>query len=62
MNVEGDEKIDLLFELADVYDDYEILKKYIDCFALILRLDPNNEDALYKICFWTDFTGEMKKA
>ncbi len=51
------ERIELLFELADVYDDYEEFDKVFDCLKLILEGDPNNEEALYKICFWTDFTG-----
>ena len=59
---EGDEKIDLLFELADVYDDYENFEKVFDCFAEILKLDPNSEEALYKICFWTDFTGRNEES
>lgn len=54
---EGEEKLDLLFELADVYDDYENFEKVFDCLVMILEQDPNNEEALYKICFWTDFTG-----
>ena len=53
---EGQERIDLLFELADVYDDYEEFEKIFDCLNIILEEDPNNEEALYKICFWTDFT------
>ncbi len=59
---EGDEKLDLLFELADVYDDYENFEKVFDCFAEILKLDPNSEEALYKICFWTDFTGRNEES
>lgn len=58
----GDEKLDLLFELADVYDDYENFEKVFECFAEILKLDPNNEEALYKICFWTDFTGRNEES
>lgn len=58
---EGDEKIELLFELSDVYDDYESFDKVFDCLQLILQLDPNNEEALYKICFWTDFTGRNEE-
>ena len=58
---EGDEKIELLFELADVYDDYENFDKIFDCLKIILQLDPNNEEALYKICFWTDFTGRNEE-
>lgn len=54
---EGDERIDLLFELADVYDDYEDFDKVFDCLKEILLQDPNSEEALYKICFWTDYTG-----
>ncbi|MCD2423354.1 tetratricopeptide repeat protein [Niabella pedocola] len=54
---EGDEKIELLFELADVYDDYESFDKVFDCLKWILELEPANEEALYKICFWTDYTG-----
>ena len=58
---EGDEKIELLFELADVYDDYENFDKVFDCLKLVLEMDPNNEEALYKICFWTDFTGRNEE-
>lgn len=52
----GDEKIELLFELADVYDDYENFDKIVDCLKLILEIDPTNEEALHKICFWADHT------
>lgn len=58
----GQERIELLFELADVYDDYEEFDKVFDCFKLILEEDPNNEEALYKICFWTDFTGRNEES
>jgi tetratricopeptide (TPR) repeat protein len=58
---EGEEKIDLLFELADVYDDYEEFEKVFDCLKTILEYDPANEEALYKICFWTDFTGRNEE-
>src|SRR5690606_21192312 len=53
---EGEELADLLFELADVFDDYEMYNDVFNCLASILEVDPNNEEALYKICFWTDFT------
>lgn len=58
---DGDEKIELLFELADVYDDYENFDKVFDCLKLVLEMDPTNEEALYKICFWTDFTGRNEE-
>jgi tetratricopeptide (TPR) repeat protein len=54
---DGEDRIDLLFELADVYDDYEEFDKVFDCLKMILEQEPTNEEALYKICFWTDFTG-----
>jgi tetratricopeptide (TPR) repeat protein len=59
---EGDERLELLFELADVYDDYEDFDKVFDCLKLILEEEPNNEEALYKICFWTDFTGRNEES
>src|SRR6202522_1185624 len=62
LHFEGDERIELLFELADVYDDYEEFDKIFDCLKLILEQDPANEEALYKICFWTDFTGRNEES
>ncbi len=59
---QGEERIELLFELADVYDDYEEFDKVFDCLNLVLQDDPNNEEALYKICFWTDFTGRSEES
>jgi tetratricopeptide (TPR) repeat protein len=59
---EGEEKIELLFELADVYDDYEEFDKVFDCLMVILQDEPTNEEALYKICFWTDFTGRNEES
>ncbi len=58
---EGEEKVDLLFDLADVYDDYEEFDKVFDCLKVILEEEHNNEEALYKICFWTDFTGRYEE-
>ncbi len=58
----GEERIDFLFELADVYDDYEEFDKIFDCLSLILEQEPVNEEALYKICFWTDFTGRNEES
>lgn len=58
----GEDRIELLFELADVYDDYEDFDKVFDCLKMILEEDPNNEESLYKICFWTDFTGRNEES
>lgn len=59
---DGADRIELLFELADVYDDYEEFDKVFDCLKLILTEDSVNEEALYKICFWTDFTGRNEES
>lgn len=59
---DGEERINLLFELADVYDDYEEFDKVFDCLVHILKSEPTNEEALYKICFWTDFTGRSEES
>jgi tetratricopeptide (TPR) repeat protein len=59
---EGIERSELLFELADVYDDHEAFDKVFDCLQLVLEDDPMNEEALYKICFWTDFTGRNEES
>jgi tetratricopeptide (TPR) repeat protein len=58
---EGEERIELLFELADVYDDYEEFDKVFNCLKLVLEQDQTNEEALYKICFWTDYTGRNEE-
>jgi tetratricopeptide (TPR) repeat protein len=59
---QGEDKTELLFELADVYDDYEEFDKVFNCLKLILDQDPTNEEALYKICFWTDYTGRNEES
>jgi tetratricopeptide (TPR) repeat protein len=59
---EGEERIDLLFELADVYDDYEEFEKVFECLKWILEQEPTNEEALLKICFWADFTGRSEES
>lgn len=57
---EGTEKIEALFELSEVFDDHEAFDDVFDCMMAILKYDPNQEEALYKICFWTDFTGRSE--
>ena len=59
---DGEDRQELLFELADVYDDYEEFDKVFDCLKMILEEDLTNEEALYKICFWTDFTGRNEES
>lgn len=59
---DGEDRINLLMGLTDVYDDYEAFDKLFDCLKLVLELEPNHEEALVKICFWTDFTGRSEES
>ncbi|TAD84351.1 MAG: hypothetical protein EAY75_13260 [Bacteroidetes bacterium] len=59
---EGDEKLELLFDLCEVYDDYEDFERVFDCLVHILHEDPCNEEALLKICFWADQTGRCEES
>lgn len=59
---EGVDKYELLFNLTDVFDDYEQFDEVFQCLEMILREDPSNEEALYKICFWTDYTGKFEES
>ncbi|MFT4202977.1 MAG: tetratricopeptide repeat protein [Chitinophagaceae bacterium] len=59
---EEDEKLDLLFEYVDVFDDYELFDMVFDCLKMILEMAPNDEVALYKICYWTDFSGRFEES
>lgn len=58
----GEDKTDLLLELADVFDDWEQFDKVFDCLKMALENNPNNEEALHKICFWGEFTGRMEES
>jgi tetratricopeptide (TPR) repeat protein len=58
----GEEKLELLLELADVFDDYEAFDKVFECLKIVLTEHPTCEEALYKICFWTDFTGRYDES
>jgi tetratricopeptide (TPR) repeat protein len=57
-----EELVELYFEIAEVFDDYQQFEKVFDCLVNILSIDPGNEEALIKICFWTDHTGRNEEA
>lgn len=59
---EGEDKTELLLELADVYDDWEEFEMVFDVLRRALVHDNNNEEALHKICFWTEFTGRFEES
>lgn len=54
-NFIGEDKVELLHELADVYDEYEDFEAVFATLKRILEIDYRNEEALHKICFWADF-------
>jgi tetratricopeptide (TPR) repeat protein len=58
---EGKDKIDILLELADVYDDLENHNKIYETLEYVLYLDKRNEEALNKISFWSDFAGFQER-
>jgi tetratricopeptide (TPR) repeat protein len=58
----GNEKIDVIFEISDLFDEYEFFELVFDCMKMILETDGSNEEALHKICFWTDFTGRNEES
>lgn len=60
--IEGDEKVHFLLEIADVFDDYGLFDEVFQCLHQILLIDPDNEEALYKICFWTDYSKKYEES
>lgn len=61
-NFTGEDKTDLLLELSDVYDDWEEFEKVFECLYKVLEHNNNSEEALHKICFWTEFTGRYEES
>jgi tetratricopeptide (TPR) repeat protein len=59
---DGNDRAELLLELADVYDDWEEFQKVFECLKMVLEFQPGNEEALHKICFWTEFTGRNEES
>ncbi|HYC30138.1 MAG TPA: tetratricopeptide repeat protein [Chitinophagaceae bacterium] len=59
-NFEAREKIEVLLELTDVYDECEEFDAVFDTLQRILKIDARNEEALQKICFWADFTKRLE--
>lgn len=58
----GRELIELLLELADVYDEGEDFEKVFDTLKKVLAMSPRHEEALQKICFWAEFTGRLEES
>jgi tetratricopeptide (TPR) repeat protein len=59
---EGKEKVEILLELSDVYDENEQFDAVFDTLKRIIAIDRRNEEALQKICFWAEFTGRLDES
>lgn len=59
---EGKEKIEILLELSDVYDESEEFDAVYDTLKRVIKIDRRNEEALQKICFWADFTKRLDES
>lgn len=59
---DGIKKVDYLFELTDVFDDYELFEEVFDCLKEILMVDPKNHEALFKISFWADYASKWEES
>jgi len=58
----GKDKIEILLELSDVYDECEEFDAVFDTLKRIVKLDRRNEEALQKLCFWADFTDRNEES
>lgn len=58
----GRELIEMLLELADVYDEGEDFENVFNTLKRILKIAPRQEEALQKICFWAEFTGRLEES
>lgn len=59
---DGIKKIDFLFELTDVFDDYELFEEVFECLKEILLVDQQNHEALFKISFWADYASKWEES
>ncbi len=59
-NFEGAEKIEILLELADVYDECEEYGEVYNTLKKVLELDSRNDEALQKVSFWAEFTNQLE--
>jgi tetratricopeptide (TPR) repeat protein len=56
------EKIEILLELSNIYDECEAYDKVYAVLKQILLLNPKNEEALQKISFWAEFSNQLEDA
>ncbi len=56
------EKVEILLELSDLYDEEEEFEQVYLTLKQILEINPKHEDALLRICFWADITNMQESA
>ncbi len=59
---EGKDKIEVLLELSDVYDECEEFDAVFDTLKRVIKIDKRNDEALQKICFWAEFTDRLEES
>jgi tetratricopeptide (TPR) repeat protein len=59
---EGKDKIEVLLELADVYDECEEFEAVFDTLKRVITIDRRNDEALQKICFWAEFADRLEES
>lgn len=59
---ENKDKIEILLELSDVYDECEEFDAVFDTLKRVIKIDRRNEEALQKICFWAEFTHRLEES
>jgi tetratricopeptide (TPR) repeat protein len=59
---ESKDKVEVLLELADVYDECEEFDAVFDTLKRVIAIDRRNEEALQKICFWAEFNERLDES
>jgi tetratricopeptide (TPR) repeat protein len=55
-------QVDLLMELADIYDELEDFDAVFNTLVRVLKIDMRHEDALQKLYFWAEFAGRYEES
>lgn len=59
---EGKERIEVLLELSDVYDECEEYEAVFNTLKRVLEIDKRNDEALQKISFWAEFSHKLDES
>jgi tetratricopeptide (TPR) repeat protein len=59
---DDENKTEIYLELSELYDQLEEYEKVYDSLKQLLLHDPQNEEAMLRICFWADITNQQDDA